>query len=233
MALRSGITCSLTRLPYETRSSSMRIRCSATDGRALFTTMAAGRIRGLVELRMTSAASTACSAPRRAKNPGSVTMTAQSLALRALRVSSPSEGGQSMSTTSYERGRLARLARSRSEECRPSTVLRCSSARSAASTCTLVPHGECAMASMAMPGRASASTSLMVNGGLSMFRPIVALACGSRSTTSTRWPRAHAALASPKVTEVFPTPPFIETMENVGMGPHRTCQLVRVCRTVA
>lgn len=38
--------------------------------------------------------------------------------------------------------------------------------------------------------------------------PVLASACGSRSITRVGMPAANAADASPKVTEVLPTPPF-------------------------
>src|SRR6478736_1865828 len=43
-----------------------------------------------------------------------------------------------------------------------------------------------------------------------MSMPVETSDCGSRSTTRVRTPRANAADTSPRVTVVFPTPPFRE-----------------------
>src|SRR5687767_381936 len=41
-----------------------------------------------------------------------------------------------------------------------------------------------------------------------MPSPVLALPCGSRSTTSTRWPAAASAVARLTAVVVLPTPPF-------------------------
>src|SRR5512138_592990 len=57
---------------------------------------------------------------------------------------------------------------------------------------------------------------------LSMPQPIVALPCGSRSTTSTRWPMRARPAARLTVVVVLPTPPFwlaMQKMRVMGGGP--------------
>ena len=49
--------------------------------------------------------------------------------------------------------------------------------------------------------------------------PLVALAWGSRSTTSTLAARCGAAAASPSATVVLPTPPFWFTTATIGIAP--------------
>ena len=66
------------------------------------------------------------------------------------------------------------------------------------------------MALLADPGRPAASTSAAEVSTSIGSTPStqLALPCGSRSTTNTRWPACQAAEASPRVTVVLPTPPF-------------------------
>ena len=66
-------------------------------------------------------------------------------------------------------------------------------------------------------GRLSSAWST-VSSGSQTPRPVVALACGSRSTTSTRRPAWAAAEASPSATVVLPTPPFWLTSAIVDMA---------------
>src|SRR6185369_15016198 len=50
---------------------------------------------------------------------------------------------------------------------------------------------------------------------LSIPEPIVALPCGSRSTTSTRWPMRARPAARLTVVVVLPTPPFWLAMQKM------------------
>ena len=159
---------------------------------------------------------TICATPSELQAAGSVTTTTRSAANSALTVSSPSDGGQSMITSSNSPDRPSRAVASRS--CAPITSL-----TSWCSTCARAgelgitdgttepssgaqPAGT--TASAAEPARSSVSTVSMVRSASKMPSPVVALACGSRSTTSTDLRAAPNAEASPRATVVLPTPPF-------------------------
>ena len=157
-----------------------------------------------------------CSTPSALHAAGSATISTRSAANSAFTVRSPSEGAQSIRTSSYPSATPSSATARRS--CAPITSVasRCShcarrgelGARSTAGMCSpwFHPEGRTTVAREPLDSWSSADS--MVRSASHTPMPVVAFAWGSRSMTRTRRPRAEAAAARPRVTVVFPTPPF-------------------------
>src|SRR5690606_28092212 len=74
-------------------------------------------------------------------------------------------------------------------------------------------------ASSATPFRRCSITSATVSSPGSHPSPVVALACGSRSTTSVFRPLSKAAPAKPSTVVVLPTPPLFESTVSTSTAP--------------
>ena len=120
-----------------------------------------------------------------------------------------SDGGQSIRIVSYWSDTGARADANRCS--RASTRMSSISAavRSAVAGSTSQPLAS-ERTRTSLTGRPSTSTSntLLSSAYLSIPQPMVALPCGSRSTSSTRLPIMASAAARLTQVVVFPTPPF-------------------------
>ncbi len=177
--------------------------------------------------RSACTASKARCTPDTAKIVGSVTSTARSTATSAERVSWPSEGGQSMRTSSYwasrappdfdvpassapvPRGRAASRRDNRPRRWEPGSGWLWRSMSSEPTSTSIESSQELgAIEVSSVAGEGFSSASAMVVSLSAGSRAVVELPCGSRSTTRVRSPWRAAAPARPRVTVVLPTPPF-------------------------
>ena len=99
-AARSGTEGASRRGPYSEPSSSRRYACSSERARTRFTVMPSGCSCGAGPRRSSSIVRIARPTAITANSPGSVTTMARSHAVRPVRVSEPSDGGQSTRTRS-------------------------------------------------------------------------------------------------------------------------------------
>lgn len=134
----------------------------------------------------------------------------RSQAARALTISTPRVGGQSNSAWS-KRGASASIARARTWPMPLRLALRFS--RVASAGCAASSHrrpGSTSRSRVAGAGGGSSKSSNTPRGGGSCGTPsrCPSEACGSRSTSSTRCPRAASRLARASAEVVLPTPPF-------------------------
>ena len=167
-----------------------------------------------------------CSTPSALQAAGSATMITASAANSALTVNRPSDGGQSMMTSSKSSTTPDSATARRSWAPMTSIASWCSRwARRGELGATLtvermgsIVQDESVRMSRSDPGRSASSAASIVAAASHTPSPVVELACGSRSTTSTRRPCAAAAAARPSETVVLPTPPFWFTTAVTPMG---------------
>ena len=163
---------------------------------------------GLIRLATSAVVSNSLPMPCRARKCGWSGMKTSLAADRALSVSTPSDGAQSMHTKSNDPSSCN--SRSRRITSRPTTPANSTSAAARLMSEAASHRLSATLRRTSASGREWTSTSY-IDGDLpsgSMPRWVVAWAWGSRSMTQTRRPHSARAAARLTAVVVLPTPPF-------------------------